>query len=126
MPFTLLCIAVNDRFESIFTEEIMEKEIRGGMVLSPRIETQSLRLRESAPGYETTWHLAGDPTLIIIQQGVLRITLQNGDYKDFKAGDQFIAKDALPESMIFDETKHGHKAAVVGSEVLKAVHVKLV
>lgn len=126
MPFTVSCITVNEHFESVFSEEIVEQEIRGGMVLSPRIATQSLRFRESEPGYTTDWHLAGDATLIIIQQGVLRITLQNGAYKDFKAGDKFIAKDTLPEGITFDASKHGHKAAVIGMEVLKAVHVKLV
>ena len=30
----------------------MGQEIRRGMVLSPRIETQSLRLSESVPGFE--------------------------------------------------------------------------
>ena len=94
-------------------------------MLSHRIDAQNFRLRESEPGYETDWHLAGDPTLIIIRQGILRITLRNGSYLDFNAGDLFIAADNLPEDLVFDDKKHGHKAMVMGEETLQAVHIKL-
>jgi hypothetical protein len=69
--------------------------------------------------------LSGDPTLIIIQKGILRISLQNGIYKDFKSGDMFIAADNLPENIVFDPKIHGHRAEVLGDETLLAVHIKL-
>ncbi|MCE7990938.1 MAG: hypothetical protein HEP71_03120 [Roseivirga sp.] len=122
----LSTITVNDDFVTVFAEETFPQHTRGGMVLTDRIEAQNLRLRESAPGYQTDWHVAGDPTLIIIQQGTLRIHLQNGDYRDFSKGDSFIARDYLPDNIDFDKGIHGHKAEVRGNDTLKAVHIKLV
>jgi hypothetical protein len=87
---------------------MFRKKARNGMLLSDRIPAQNFRLRESMPGYSTDWHLSGDPTLIIIQKGILRISLQNGIYKDFKSGDMFIAADNLPENIFFDPNIHGH------------------
>lgn len=123
--FKIPVITVNNDFVSVFSEETHEQLVMGGMLLTNRIDAQNLRLRESVAGYKTDFHVAGDPTLIIIQQGVLRVTLLNGDFKDFSSGDLFIAKDYLPETISFDPKKHGHKAEVLGDEVLKAVHVKL-
>ncbi len=118
-------ITVDEHFVSVFSEEVYPRHVLGGMVLTDRLEAQNLRLRESAPGYQTDWHVAGDPTLIIIQRGVLRITLQSGSYRDFSQGQAFIARDYLPDDIIFDSEIHGHKAEVVGDETLSAIHVKL-
>jgi len=123
--FIIPCITVDDNFISIFSEEFYPQTIRGGMILTDRIETQNLRLRKSAVGYSADWHVAGDATLIIIQKGILRLSLRNGDFKDFKAGDSFIAKDYLPEGIPFDSNLHGHKAEVIGNEELMATHIKL-
>lgn len=122
---TIPTITVNQGFVSIFGEELYPQHTRGGMVLTDRIEAQNLRLRESAPGYQTDWHVAGDPTLIIIQQGVLRISLRDGSYKDFSTGAAFIARDYLPKELDFDPEIHGHRAEVLGTETFKAVHIKL-
>lgn len=124
--FTIPLITVNEDYVSVFSEESHETLVMSGMTLTNRIDAQNLRLRESEAGYKTDFHVAGDPTLIIIQQGCLRITLQNGDQKDFSAGDVFIAKDYLPQSVSFNLKKHGHKAEVIGPEKVKAVHVKLI
>lgn len=122
---SLPTITVDKHFVSVFSEEVYPQHVRGGMVLTDRIEAQNLRLRESAPGYQTDWHVAGDPTLIIIQCGVLRITLQSGSYRDFSQGQAFIARDYLPDDIVFDPEIHGHKAEVISDEALSAIHVKL-
>ncbi len=122
---TLPTITVDKDFISIFAEAQFPQHTRGGMILTDRIEAQNLRLRESAPGYQTDWHVAGDPTLIIVQRGSLRLTLQSGEYKDFSAGDAFIARDYLPDHIDFDSGIHGHKAEVLGNEAFMAVHIKL-
>lgn len=124
-PINIITITVDNNFVSVFSQEIYERSVRGGMILTDRINAQNLRLRESASGYTTDWHIAGDPTLIIVQQGTLRITLQNGEFKDFHTGDQFIAKDYLPNNISFDLKIHGHKAEVMGQDIFKAVHIKL-
>ena len=118
-------ITVNEHFKSVFSKETFPRHDRNGMILTDRIEALNLRVRESASGYSTDWHVAGDPTLIIVQQGILRITLRNGESRDFVVGDQFIAKDYLPDSVEFNDN-HGHKAEALGKERLRAVHIKLV
>lgn len=123
--FIINCIYCNENCISYFSEITFKKNDRNGMLLSERIPGQYFRLRESLPGYSTDWHLSGDPTLIIIQKGILRISLQNGIYKDFKSGDMFIAADNLPENIVFDPNIHGHRAEVLGDETLLALHIKL-
>jgi hypothetical protein len=123
--FIINCIYCYENGISYFNEITFKKNDRNGMLLTDRIPAQNFRLRESMPGYFTDWHLSGDPTLIIIQKGILRISLQNGIYKDFKSGDMFIAADNLPENIVFDPNIHGHRAEVFGDETLLAVHIKL-
>lgn len=95
------------------------------MQLSPRIGCSSLRLRTSEPGYESTWHVAGDPTLIVVQRGTLRLILRDGQIRDFTVGDAFIAADVVPAGLVFDANLHGHRAEVIGEERLEAIHIKL-
>ena len=110
---------------SIFNEQIYSLEDINGLMISPRIDALNFRHRKSEPGYFSPWHLAGDPTLILIRRGTLRIGLRDGSHRDFSAGELFIAKDQLAEGEIFDHQRHGHTAQVVGSEPLLAVHIKL-
>jgi len=124
-PFLITTIEIADDFTTKFSETTYPKHDHGGMLLTDRIDALNFRIRESSQGYSTDFHVAGDPTLIIIQQGTLRITLQNGDYKDFQSGSMFIAKDYLPPQIKFDESIHGHKAEVVSAQPLRAVHIKL-
>lgn len=118
-------ITVNDQLESVFENRTFTKENRGGLVISPRIEAHNFRIRESEVGYKANWHVAGDPTFIAIQHGTLRITLRDKSFFNFGPGDSFIAADYLPDGMSFDKDKHGHQAEVIGSELLKAIHIKL-
>ena len=123
--FKITTISVDHNFISVFSEESYEQIMRGGMILTDRINAQNLRLRMSEPGYSTDWHVAGDATLIIIQKGTLRITLQNNEYKEFTTGDSFIVKDCLPQEINFTPNIHGHKAEVIGEAPLFATHIKL-
>ncbi|MDC0088232.1 hypothetical protein OAI07_01680 [Akkermansiaceae bacterium] len=110
---------------SLFTEEVYSLEDYNGLFISPRQEAQNFRHRMSEPGYSSSWHVAGDPTLILIRSGVLRIALRDGSYRDFKAGDLFIAKDYLEKGCSFDDEIHGHTAELIGDEPLLAIHIKL-
>jgi hypothetical protein len=99
----------------------------GGLLISPRIGAANLRHRRSKPDYFSSWHVAGDPTLIIIRSGTLRIGLRDGSHRDFTVGDQFIAQDRLLDNRLpCDSTTHGHTAQVIGGTPLLAVHIKLV
>lgn len=116
---------INSAGISEFLSQDYPLHIRAGMILTDRVNALNLRFRESAVGYVSDWHVAGDPTLIIIQQGCLRIWLRDGASHDFKVGQAFIAKDYLPQGVEFNSTVHGHRAEVVGDEPLQAVHIKL-
>jgi len=111
--------------ESFFHDEQYALEDYNGLWITDRMEALNFRHRMSEPGYSSSWHVAGDPTLIIVRSGVLRIGLRNGDYRDFKAGDQFIAMDRLQPGERFDEKVHGHRAELIGDQPLLAVHIKL-
>ena len=118
-------ITIDDNLHSVFSEKTLSLSARGGMNITDQLPTLSCRLRTSAADYSSDWHLAGDPTLIIIQQGCLRIHLRNNSFKDFNPGDHFVAQDKLPAGITFDSALHGHKAEVIGEKSLQAVHVKL-
>lgn len=124
-PYTIAMLINPGNGPTAWTERAWPAEVRGGMVLSPRIGCSSLRLRLSEAGYATHWHVAGDATLIVIRKGVLRVELREGEPRDFSAGDAFIAADRLDTDIAFDEAVHGHRAQVVGDEALEAVHIKL-
>ena len=121
---SIFSITIDTSGISVFAEETFKQSERSGMLLTEQIDSINFRIRESQPGYRSDFHVAGDRTLIIIQSGILRIFLRNGEFKDFKAGDMFIAGDYLPEGSHFEE-KHGHRAEVIGGEKLRAVHIKL-
>ena len=110
---------------SFFTDKEYSLENYNGLFITERMDALNFRHRMSEPGYSSSWHVAGDPTLIIIRAGVLRIALRNGEYRDFKAGDQFIAMDRLQDGESFDDSVHGHTAELIGNETLLAVHIKL-
>ncbi|MCV6604181.1 MAG: hypothetical protein OIF34_02680 [Porticoccaceae bacterium] len=110
---------------SVFTEQPLSLEDYNGLMISARIDALNFRHRASEPGYFSSWHMAGDATLILIRQGTLRIGLRDGSYRDFSAGDMFIAKDRLANGEQFNEQHHGHTAQVIGTDTLLALHIKL-
>ncbi|WP_445177025.1 hypothetical protein [Psychromonas algicola] len=110
---------------SVFNDQQYSLEDYNGLWITDRMNALNFRHRMSEPGYSSSWHVAGDPTLIIIRAGILRIGLRNGKSRDFKAGDQFIAMDRLQEGETFDDQVHGHTAELIGDQTLFAVHIKL-
>ena len=69
--------------------------------------------------------MAGDPTLLVILSGCVRITLCSGEYRDFSAGEMFIAEDYLTAGVEFTADMHGHMAEVMGAASLSVLHLKL-
>ncbi len=121
---SLSIVTVNSNFQSVFNTLSLPLDDMNGMFISNRQSALNFRHRKSKPGYKSDWHVAGDPTLLLIQQGCIEITLRNGESKLFSAGEQFIAADFLPDGMNFDPC-HGHSARVVTEAPLQAVHIKL-
>lgn len=122
---TITKITVDEDYQSIFTEEEHPLTARGDLWISEQQEAVNFRYRQSPAHYESDWHVAGDPTLIIVCGGEMEITLQNGEKKSFKAGECFIAADYLPSSVSLDPARHGHRAKVVGPAPFSALHIKL-
>jgi len=118
-------ITTDSDHRSVFVKKTLDISARGGMNITDQLPSLSCRLRTSTADYRSDWHLAGDPTLILIQQGTLRIYLQDNHFQDFSVGDYFVAQDTLPKSIEFDPSRHGHRAEVLGKQDLRAVHVKL-
>lgn len=110
---------------SYFIDQQYSLEEYNGLIISPRQDALNFRHRMSEPGYFSDWHVAGDPTLIIIRSGILRVGLRDNGYRDFSAGDAFIAQDRLDNNATFDELIHGHTAQVIGEQKLIALHIKL-
>ena len=125
LAYHLPALITDNAGRSVWREIQYPIEHRRGMALSPRIETTSMRLRSSQPGYTAEPHLAGEPVLILIQQGTLRIGLPDGSSRDFTTGQAFIAADTLPAHQAFDPSHHGHTAHVIGDTPLIAIHIKL-
>lgn len=126
MPNLIVPILCNVRTESsYFVDQQYSLEDYGGLFISSRQQALNFRHRMSEPCYFSDWHLAGDPTLILIRAGILRIGLQDGSYRDFAAGDVFIAQDNLSSEIHFDTSIHGHRARVIGDQPLVALHIKL-
>ncbi|MGB3468909.1 MAG: hypothetical protein WBA74_26730 [Cyclobacteriaceae bacterium] len=125
MEISIPIVTVDDNYFSIFSDTTFPEEIRGGLIISERIKASNFRLRRSEPGYQADWHVAGDPTFIMVRKGVLRLHMRNKDYRDFRPGDLFIAANYLPEGVAFDNKIHGHRAEVLGEQTFEAVHIKL-
>ena len=93
-------------------------------LLSDQIDAVNFRLRHSE-AYSSDYHCAGDPTLLIVLSGAIRIELRSGETRDFAQGDLYIAEDYLEAGVTFDPAIHGHRAEMIGETPYKAVHIKL-
>lgn len=124
MDYKVTHIAVNSNHESYFTQKQIPLFEAGGMYISQRQSVLNFRYRKSLPAYESDWHVAGDPTLIVVQSGCIEIELRSGESKRFESGQAFVAADYLPKELTFS-TLHGHKARVIGDKEFVAIHFKL-
>lgn len=93
--------------------------------LSEQQACENFRLRYSDPEYASGFHVAGDPTLLIMLSGVLRINLRSGESREFAAGEMFIAEDYLDPDVEFNDELHGHSAESISDQALQVLHLKL-
>lgn len=119
------CITNDESGISIFGFREISLNGNSNWMLSDQQQALNFRLRSSSSPYKSDWHVAGDPTLLIILNGVLEIELRDGSSKTFSIGDMFVAEDYLPEGAEFDMSLSGHRARVLGDEELQALHLKL-
>lgn len=92
--------------------------------LSDQIAAVNFRLRRSE-NYRADYHVAGDPTLLIVLSGTMRIALPSGETREFSKGDMYIAEDYLTAETAFETGLHGHRAETLGEEPYHAMHLKL-
>ena len=116
----------NNGFEqSYFSHKDIQLNGSPERFLSEQLSAENFRLRTSDSSYSSNWHVAGDPTLLVILSGEIRIQLRSGESRTFSAGDLFIANDYLKQDVEFDNNLHGHRAEVLGIQELSALHIKL-
>ena len=78
-------------------------------------------LAKELEGFARVQNPTGD---VHMSQELMRL-FNLADKQAQKAGDKFIAGDYMREGIEFSETLHGHQAEVIGTDTLKAVHIKL-
>jgi len=122
---SIVTVCNDGRRASNFSRTTIELDGDDTRCLSEQIHSVNFRLRTSPPSYNSTFHVAGDPTLLIILNGQLEISLPNGHSKQFCAGEFFIAEDYLSKGIDFEQGVHGHSAQVLGDQELQALHLKL-
>lgn len=110
---------------STFSTRTINLEGTEARLLSEQISALNFRLRKSNHSYSSDFHVAGDPTLLIVLAGTLKVELRNGDSQTFSKGEMFIAEDYLDSNTVFDATTHGHRAKVIGGKEFSALHLKL-
>ena len=118
------CVTNNGNDASFFSEKNITLNGDDQRMLSEQISAVNFRLRNSGSSYESDWHVAGDPTLLIILSGCVQIELRNGQCKEFKAGEMFVAQDYLQKGAEFNQSL-GHRARVLGDEKIHVLHLKL-
>lgn len=124
--FQIIPSVCNDgRGVSVFSSRQVDLNGTNARMLSEQQAACNFRLRKSDKHYAADWHVAGDPTLLIILTGTLRISLRNGEQLDLNAGQLFIAEDYLQTGVEFVQGQHGHRAEVIGDTALSALHLKL-
>jgi len=123
--FLIPTISNNGNAASVFS--VTEIAVSGDplRLLSEQQACENFRLRQSLPDFASEFHVAGDPTLLVVLTGCIRIELRHGEYRDFSSGQMFIAEDYLAADVDFDATTHGHRAEVVGDDSLQVLHLKL-
>ncbi len=123
---SIVTISIDESYCSTFsTTDISQSKLATDLWVSEQQTSLNFRYRSSPAGYQSDWHVAGDPTLIIVCTGCLEIELRDGSKKQFSAGEKFIARDFLPPHLAFDPLHHGHCARVMGEEEFSALHLKL-
>jgi len=119
------CVSNDGRGVSYFTVHSISLSGDEQRKLSEQQACENFRLRSSDAGYASGFHVAGDPTLLIILAGTLKISLRNGENQCFSAGEMFVAEDYLDEGVEFNDSLHGHSAQLQGDQALMALHLKL-
>ncbi len=92
--------------------------------LSTLLPANGVQFRRSPVGFRSTWHCTGAPQWVFILSGLMRIGLQDGTSRVFKAGEHFYSADTLPTGATFDAAVHGHWSAQEGESPLETLFIR--
>lgn len=123
--FTRVILETGPDGRARFREEILPlSEGSPAARLSPWLPAEGLQLRQSPVGFASEFHCTGQPQWLFVLQGVMAIGLQDGSWRQFKAGEHFYSADTLPPGAVFDPAVHGHRSRQVGDEPLITAFVR--
>jgi hypothetical protein len=94
-------------------------------MLSPVLPASGCQLRQSPVGFRSQFHCTTEEQWLVVLSGEMKIGLQDGSSRNFKAGDHFYSADLLPEGASFDPAIHGHWSCQVGEQPLVTMFVKV-
>ena len=92
--------------------------------LSALVPSGGLQLRESPPGFRSSFHVTTTPQWVFILRGRMQIHLQDGSSRSFGPGEHFFSDDTLPPGTVFDPALHGHWSCALGEEPLVTAFVR--
>ncbi len=93
-------------------------------MLSTVVPVTGCQFRQSPVGFRSQFHCTTEEQWLVVLGGEMKIGLQDGSSRNFKAGDHFYSADLLPEGATFDPTVHGHWSCQVGDQPLITMFIK--
>lgn len=106
-------------------EQILLNEGTPQSMLSALMPATGCQLRQSPIGFRSQFHCTTEPQWLFVLAGEMKIGLQDGSTRNFKAGEHFYSADMLPAGVTFDPEVHGHWSCQVGEHPLVTLFVKV-
>ena len=124
--FRKVVLGMDDRNQSVFRDEEIPLTEAGRIgFLSAQLPAEMIQFRMSPAGFTAPWHCTGKAQWVIIVSGRMKITLRDGTFRVFSAGESFYSADVLPPGVEFDDEKHhGHTTEALGDEPLRTIFVR--
>ena len=105
-------------------EAVVLSEGKPDSMLSPLAGSSGWQLRQSPPGFRSSFHCTGTPQWVFILGGHMEIGLQDGSARVFGPGQHFFSADVLPAGADFDAVVHGHRSRQLGDEALVTLFLR--
>ncbi len=124
--FTKVVLYTDSDGRAKFRDEMIElSEGVPQAMLSAVLPASGCQFRQSPVGFRSEFHCTSAPQWLFVLGGEMRIGLQDGSSRNFRAGDHFYSTDLLPANVTFDPEVHGHWSCQVGEQALTTLFVKV-
>jgi len=114
-----------DGYAKFREEQVALTEGSPQSMLSSVLPASGCQLRQSPVGFRSQFHCTTDEQWLFVLSGEMKIGLQDGSARNFKAGEHFYSADLLPKGATFDPKVHGHWSCQVGEHPLVTLFVKV-